>query len=79
MSEEKKKTEDVTITINGETISISKGVHKVTELKSLGNIAQADDLEELKNGKLHLLADNASTNIKGDEVFVSHPKDSASS
>lgn len=80
MSEHEKKGEEVTITIGTNTeIQISEGVHTVTELKALGGVPEADDLEEVKNGKLHPLPDGSSVNIKGGEVFVSHPKNSQSS
>ena len=79
MNTNKKQGDTVKITINNVDHFISSGVYKVSELKSLGNVPLADQLEEVRNDDLHKLADNASTNIKGGEVFVSHPKDSDAS
>lgn len=79
MNEHNKKGDEVKIIINSVDKEISKGVHTVADIKMLGGIPTADDLEEVKEGKLHPLADGASTNIKGGEVFISHPKDSSSS
>jgi len=79
MNEQDKKKEEITITINSVEKKISEGVHTVADLKALGGIPEADDLEEVKDGKLHVLPDGASTNTKGGEVFISHPKDSSSS
>lgn len=69
----------VTITVNNTSVQIHRGHQTVAQIKTLGNVAAADDLEQLVNNRLVPLADNASVTIKGEEVFVSHPKDSASS
>ena len=79
MTEHEKKGDEVTITINNVEKQITEGVHTVADIKALGGVPAADDLEEVKDGKLHPLPDGSSTNIKGGEVFVSHPKDSSSS
>ena len=73
------KTELVKITINGHSHSISEGEHTVVELKDLGGVPLADELEEIKHQKPHPLKDDGKTNIKGGEVFVSHPRGSGSS
>lgn len=73
------KSEMVTITINGPSYSISVGEHAVIELKTLGGVPLADELEEIKNKKPHPLKDDGKTNINGGEVFVSHPRGSGSS
>ena len=69
----------VTITINNEHKQIHRGEAKVSEIKELGGVPLADDLEEVVNGKLVPLPDGGKVNIKGGEKFVSHVKDSGSS
>lgn len=69
----------VTITINDVSKSIHRGNQKVEDLKSVGGVPLADELEQLINGKLTPLADDGRVTIKGEEIFVSHPKDSGSS
>jgi hypothetical protein len=69
----------VTITIDGNPYSVTRGEHTVVELKGLAGIPLADDLDEIKEKKPHPLKDDGKTNIKGGEVFVSHPKGSGSS
>lgn len=71
--------EMVTITINGVDKQIHRGEAKVSEIKALGGIPLADDLEEVVNGKLVPLPDDGKVHIKGGEKFVSHVKDSGSS
>ena len=70
---------EVTITIDGNPCPITKGEHTVVELKTLGHVPLAYDLDEIKGKKPHQLPDDGKTNISGDEVFVSHPKGSGSS
>lgn len=69
----------VEIKIDDQEYIIQRGHHNVSELKHLANISQADVLEQLIHGKLVELENDGSVVIKGDEVFVSHPCDSASS
>jgi len=69
----------VTITINDVPRSIHRGRQTVSDLKTLGEVPQADELEQLIKGKLTPLTDDGAVTIKGEEVFVSHPKDSGSS
>jgi hypothetical protein len=71
--------ETVTITVNNVAVPIHRGHQTVAQIKTAGHVAAADDLEQLVDKRLIPLADNAAVTIKGDEVFVSHPKDSASS
>lgn len=70
---------DVTITINGVVKTIHRGHETVADIKTVGGVPLADDLEELLEGKLSLLDDGGAVTIKGGEIFISHPKDSASS
>ncbi len=70
---------EVTITINRSEYVIHRGSYTVTEIKALGNVPQADDLEQNVNGQLTPLPDDGRVTIKGGEKFVSHPKDSGAS
>ena len=67
------------ITVNGLERRIQSGRRTVSEIKKVGEVPQADDLEQLIDGKLVPLADDASVIIKGREEFFSHPKDGGSS
>lgn len=69
----------VEIFINDKPYKIVRGKHTVAEIKKLGGIPLAHDLEEIIDGKLTPLADDASVLIKGCEKFHSHPKDGSSS
>lgn len=76
---EEHRQDRVTITIDGQPKPIHRGRRTVAEIKQLGGIPQADVLEQIINGQLVQLDNNGAVVIKGDEVFVSHPRDSASS
>jgi len=69
----------VEITINAQQLRIRRGHHTVVELKNLGHVPLADDLEQIINGQMHLLPDDGAVVIHGQEVFVSHPKSTSSS
>jgi len=69
----------VTITVNNMQYPIHRGHQTVSAIKTAGKVSLADDLEQVVDGKLVPLLDNGAVTIKGDEMFVSHPKDSASS
>jgi hypothetical protein len=71
--------EEVCITINTVEKSIHRGRHTVVEIKNLGGIPLADDLDEVVDGKLIPVADDGSVEICGGEVFLGHPKDGGSS
>jgi hypothetical protein len=75
----KEKWPMVDITIDSNKVSIHRGNQSVAEIKHTGNIPLAFDLEQVVNGKLVPLSDNGSLTIKGDEIFISHPKDASSS
>jgi hypothetical protein len=70
---------DVKIKINGVDYPIERGRHSVAQIKTLGHVALADELEQVIDGKLHPLPDDGSIEIKGGEVFVSHPRSGGSS
>jgi hypothetical protein len=69
----------VTIKINGVDKEIEFGNHTIVELKNLGNIPLADELDENKNGNLHPLHDDGHTHIEGGEIFLSQPRSGGSS
>jgi hypothetical protein len=69
----------VVIKVNNADVRIHRGNQTVSEIKTAGSVPQAHDLEQVIDGKLVLLPDDGHVVIKGSEVFVSHPKDSASS
>lgn len=73
------KHETVTITIDTISRHIHRGKHTVADIKTVGGVMLANDLEEVVNGVLTPLGDDAAVTIKGGEVFLSHPKDSGSS
>ena len=69
----------VTIIVNSVERQIHRGRQPVSEIKRVGEVPQADQLEQVIDGKLVPLADDAAVTIKGGEEFVSHPRDSGSS
>jgi hypothetical protein len=69
----------VSITINGTTVLIHRGHRPVAEIKAAGGVNPAHELEQVENGQLRPLPDDGAITLKGDEVFISHPRDSASS
>ncbi len=74
-----KPVTEVMISIDGTDYPITKGEHTVVELKTLGHVPLAYDLDEIRGKKPHPLPDDGKTNISGGEVFVGHPKGSGSS
>lgn len=70
---------EVKITINNTVKAIHRGRHTVGEIKNLGGVPSADELEQLINGKLTPLPDDGAVTIKGGEVFMSHVRSGGSS
>jgi predicted Rdx family selenoprotein len=70
---------DVTITINNQVFSVHRGNISVSELKVVGAVPAAYELEEIVNGTLKPLSDDGHVVLKGGEIFVSHPRAGASS
>lgn len=70
---------EVAISVNGQTREIHRGHRSVAEIKTIGGVPLADDLEQVVNGKLVPLPDDGHVTLKGGEEFISHPKDSSSS
>lgn len=69
----------VEIYVNDKEYKISRGKHSVAEIKKLGAVPAAHELEEIINGKLTPLADDAFVLIKGCEKFFGHVRDGSSS
>ena len=76
-----KKCEDdfVKIKVNNLDYDIRKGNHSVAEIKELGKVPLAHELEQLIEGKLSPLNDNAKVSLLGGEQFFSHVRDGSSS
>lgn len=69
----------VHITINRKSYEIKPGKYSVAELKKIGGVNPAHDLDQLIGHELVPLDDNGFVVIKGCEEFKSHPKDGQSS
>lgn len=70
---------EVKITINSVVKTIHHGHHTIVEIKKLGDVPSADELEQLIDGKLKPLPDGGAVIIKGGEVFMSHVRSGGSS
>ena len=68
----------VSIFINQIEHKVKRGKYSVSELKTIGEVPQSHELEELIAGKLTPLDDKASVLIKGNEEFFSHVRDGSS-
>jgi hypothetical protein len=64
----------VKITINDESYPVTRGRHSVEELKKIGSVPLADELEQLIGGELVPRKDDGSVEISGCETFVSHAR-----
>ena len=73
------RQDEVEIVINNTPRTIHRGRQDVQEIKRLGGIPLADELVQIVDGQLVVLADTAAVVIKGGERFLSQPRDSASS
>lgn len=69
---------EVKITINTAVKTIHRGHQTVVEIKKLGDVPSADELEQLIDGKLKPLPDDGAVTIKGGEVFMSHVRSGGS-
>lgn len=69
----------VEISINDKPYKVKRGKYTVSQLKDIGKVPQADELEELIDGKLTPLKDAVDVIIKGGEQFFSHKRDGSSS
>jgi hypothetical protein len=73
------RQDQVEITINNTPRVIRRGRQDVQEIKGLGGVPLADELVQIVEGQLVVLADSSAVVIKGGERFLSQPRDSASS
>lgn len=69
----------VTISVNGKPVEIHRGRREVSEIKAKGEVPAADTLAQVVSGELKPLPDDGSIVIRGEEVFLSYPKDAAAS
>jgi len=69
----------VTITVDNKQREIHRGYQSVAEIKQVGEVPAAFDLDEVVDSKLIPLPDDGFVTIKGGEVFLSHPKSGRSS
>ncbi len=69
----------ITITINGKPYEVHEHVMSVKELKKLAGIPLADVLVKIVNNEMKPLDDNGTVELHCGDVFVSHPRDNASS
>lgn len=69
----------VQITVNNTPRNIHRGRQTVAEIKTVGEVPPADMLEQLIEGRLTPLEDNAAITIKGNEIFISHARSGTSS
>jgi hypothetical protein len=69
----------VAIEIDHKAKEIETGWHEVAQIKKLGEVALADELDEVRDGKLVPLHDDGKFEIKGGEIFESQPRHGGSS
>ena len=69
----------VKITIDSKPYELKRGPYSVVQLKAIGHVPPEYDLDELVDGELKELKDDATVHIKGGEEFISHPKKGKSS
>lgn len=69
----------VEVSINGRKYKTQAGKNSVQHLKALDGISPSDILSELRGAKFVDLKDTDHVQIKGGEVFVSHPPSAGSS
>jgi hypothetical protein len=69
----------VGIEINDVSYKVKRGKYTVAEIKKIGNLPLEYELEEVIQGKLTPLKDDATVLIKGCEIFFGHVRDGSSS
>lgn len=79
MHVELREPKQVQVTINSNPYEIEKGKHTVAEIKGVGGVPLADQLNQIKDGKPLQLADDSEVKITGGEEFYSKPRSSGSS
>jgi hypothetical protein len=71
--------EKVTITVDHQERQIEPGDRTVAEIKKVGRVTEGYELDQVIEGRMHPLKDDAVICIKGGEEFLSHVKDGRSS
>lgn len=69
----------VKVTVDRKPYEVAPGTRLVSAFKAEVGVDAAKELEEIVDGKLVPLADDAKITIKGGEVFVSHVRRGGSS
>lgn len=69
----------VSVTIDGRQVQVPYGNVTVVGLKEMLDVPPEKDMDEIKNSKLHPLNEKGHFEVKGGEVFISHPKAGMSS
>ncbi len=69
----------VHIHINHHKFEIPQGPLAIKSMKDWAEISAADEVEQVVNGELKPLADDAVVQIRGEERFISHPRDCGAS
>jgi hypothetical protein len=70
---------EVAVTVDGKMQHVPEGIYVVSEFKKLVGVDPSKELDEVVHGELRPLDDNATTHIKGCEVFISHARQGGSS
>lgn len=65
---------DVAVTIDNNSRTIHRGSHAVAELKQLLGVDPVYAIDQVVDGQLTPLADDARVTIKGGELFFSHAR-----
>jgi len=76
---ERQRQDVVAISVNNKPVEIHRGRREVSEIKIKGGVPAADTLAQVVSGELKPLPDDGSIVIRGEEVFLSYPKDAAAS
>jgi hypothetical protein len=64
----------VVVIVDGHRHEVKAGRYVVAEFKRLTSVPAAKELDEVVDGKLTPLADDATIKIEGHEVFISHER-----
>lgn len=70
---------DVKVTIDNRTVEVRSGEWIVSQLKVALGVDPSRELEQVVEGKLVPLDDNARTHVRAGDVFVSHVRGGGSS
>jgi hypothetical protein len=78
-SEKEKESHKVVVFVNREPHKVKPGSYLVSEFKRLVHVDPAKELEEVVDGQMVKLDDNATITIKGGEQFFAHARRGGSS